>query len=953
VGTVAPVPGIRGRAAEIAVLSESLDRVASGRPAIVLIEGEAGIGKTRLLAEALREARGRGMQVVAGRAEELEQTRPFGLVAGAFGCDRSSPDPRRAAIAGLLATEGGGDRGPITVTSDPGLRFHAVDAFAGLAEQLALSGPLVIGVDDLQWADPSSLLTLGALARRLAYLPMALIGCFRPSPRAAELDQLVRALEAVGTRHLTLRRLSEQAVAELVAETLDAVPGPGLLAGISGAAGNPLFVTELLAALAQEGAIETAGGRAEAAELILPPTLRLTILRRLSFLPDGTLQALRAASILGSSFTVTELSVTMARPVLELSRTLADGIAGQVLEDDGDRLWFRHDLIRDAIYEDLPGSVRRGLHREAGQRLAASGAAALRVAEHLARGASQGDAEAIGWLARAAREAAPTSPDVAADLLDRATGLMHPADPGRDHLLAERASSLMWAGRAAPAEDLCRALLDRHHDPSVDASARICLGHALLVGGRPRDGLRELERAGRSAALTSAEQASALGWASIARKWLGDLDGSAAVAEQARSAAPVAGDHLTTAIAMASLAGVSELRGRLRDALQTIDDAVRLADQSPGRRGHRYPLHGARSFILIELDRFEEARSALDTERRISEQLGLGWHLPSYQMVRIAERFAAGEWDDATAEIEASIELADETRQAFGLVLGRSVLSLISLHRNELSRAEESAAVATRQLAETGIRYRAHWALWARALLLEADGRNADALATLAGCWDWCARHGLKLEFRMLGADLVRLALAGGERARAREVAAAVAELAAENPEVSSLAGAALRCRGLAEDDAEILHAAVAAYASAPRPLERALACEDAGAALVRQGDTDRAHRLLDQAVAIYERLDAARDLARAEAVLRRAGIRRGRRGPRGRPQTGWHSLTPTERTVAQLVAEGLSNPQIGDRLYVSRRTVQTHLAHVFAKLDLTSRAQLATVVTQHQGDQP
>jgi hypothetical protein len=157
VGEAAPLPGIRGRAAEIAILGESLDRVASGRPVIVLIEGEAGIGKTRLLAEVLRDARRRGMQVAAGRAEELEETRPFGLVAGAFGCDRSSPDPRRAAIAELLATEGAGERGPITVTSDPGLRFRAVDACADLAEPLALSGPLVIGVDDPQWANPSSL----------------------------------------------------------------------------------------------------------------------------------------------------------------------------------------------------------------------------------------------------------------------------------------------------------------------------------------------------------------------------------------------------------------------------------------------------------------------------------------------------------------------------------------------------------------------------------------------------------------------------------------------------------------------------------------------------------------------------------------------------------------------------------------------------------------------------
>ncbi len=948
-GTVAPLPSIRGRAAEVAALGEAMDRVASGRPAAVLIEGEPGIGKTRLLDDALEDARGRGMQVAAGRAGELEQTRPFGVVAGAFGCAVSSPDPRRAAIGGLLSVGGGGQRGPITVTSDPGLRFRAVDAFVDLAEELALAGPLVVGVDDLQWADPSSLLTLAALSRRLTDLPVALIGCFRPSSRAAELDRLAAALEAAGGRHLHLHGLSRQAVKELVAEAVAAVPGQLLLAGISGAAGNPLFVTELLGALAQEGAIETSDGRAEVAALALPPSLRLTILRRISFLPGDTLQALRSASILGSSFTLTDLAAVAGRSAIELSVALAEAVGTQVIEDDGSRLRFRHDLIREAIYEDLPGSVCRALHREAGQRLAASGAPILQVAEQFARGAGKGDAEAIGWLTRAAREAAPTSPDAAADLLDRAARLMNPADPGRDRLLAERASGLIWAGRVAPAEDVCRALLDRDHDQEAEGPARICLGHALLAGGRPQAGLQELERAGKSAVLTSAERAGALGWASVARRWLGDLDGSAATAEKARSAAAVAGDHLITAIAMASLAAVSELRGRLQDALQIIDDAVRLADQSPGRQGHRYPLHAGRGFILVELDRLEEARSALDTDRRISEQLGLGWHLPSYQMVRTAERFTAGQWDDAIAEVEASFELADETGQAFGLILGRSVLSMISLHRNDLSRAEEAAAAAMGQLAETGTRYRTQWALWAHALILEAGGKTADAHATLAGCWDQCAQQGLTLEYRMLGADLVRLALACGDRGRARDAAAAVAELADENPEVPSLTGAALRCRGLAEDDAEILHAAAVAYAHAPRPLELALASEDAGTAFARQGKTDQALSLCYQAIEIYERLGAARDLARAEAVLRAAGIRRGRRGARARPQAGWHSLTPTEHTIATLVAEGLSNPQIGGRLYISPRTVQTHLAHMFAKLDIASRAQLAAVVTEHR----
>ena len=158
----------------------------------------------------------------------------------------------------------------------------------------------------------------------------------------------------------------------------------------------------------------------------LPPTLRLTILRRLSFLPDDTLRALRAASVLGSSFPLTELATTTGRSALELSSDLAEAIRARVLEDDGGHLRFRHDLLREAVYEDLPASVRVALHREAGQRLARAGAPAVAVAEHLARGAETGDADAVAWLTRAAREAAPRSPAVAADLLERAIGVADP-----------------------------------------------------------------------------------------------------------------------------------------------------------------------------------------------------------------------------------------------------------------------------------------------------------------------------------------------------------------------------------------------------------------------------------------------------------------------------------------------------------------------------------------------
>ena len=326
---------------------------------------------------------------------------------------------------------------------------------------------------------------------------------------------------------------------------------------------------------------------------------------------------------------------------------------------------------------------------------------------------------------------------------------------------------------------------------------------------------------------------------------------------------------------MGSLALVSELRGDLGDALQIIDDAVRLADESPGRLGHRFPIHAFRGFILVELDRLDEARSTLETGMRISEELGIRLgSLPSYQHVRALERFLTGRWDDAVAEIETDTGPAGVPGESYNLLLRRSVLSLIRLHRNDLPGAQEAAAPG--ELYAAGAGYRADWSAWVQALLLEADGELADALATLSDCWDRCARRGLALEYPVIGADLIRLALAAGDVGRAREVAAAVTDVAFRN-EVPWITGAALHCRGLAENDAGILEGAVSAYARGSRPLELALTCEDAGAAFARRGNVDRARQLLDQAIAIYERLDAARDLARAEALLRQMGVRRGR----------------------------------------------------------------------------
>ena len=943
-------PGFRGRDAQMQVIHDAVDEAASGRLTSVVVDGEAGIGKSRLLSEALHLAQDRRWQVVAGRAEELEQSRPFGVLVDAFACRTSSGEPRRSALGALLAGQTSA-RGITTVTSDPGLQFQVVDGLVDLVEAEALSQPLVIGIDDLQWADSSTLLTVAALVRRLPYVPMVIIVCLRPAPRTAEVGRVIDTLLAAGDRRLLLDELGEQDVAGLVAEIVGADPNPELLTKVWAAGGNPLFVTEFVRALVEEEAIKIVDGRAEVAQMVLPPTLQLTILRRLGFLPRDTVDVLRSASVLGSSFTVNDLSTVTGRSVFDLSSVLDSAFRGNVLTDDGNRVRFRHDLVRDAVYADLPRSMRVGLHREAGHRLADAGAPALRVAEHLVRSAEPGDAGAVAWLARAARETARTAPSIAADLLQRAIELVDPSDADGNALRLERAGFLTWAGQLPDAEAACRSLLEKPLDPAMDTSARTYLGRSLLAQGRMHEALRELELVVASPAAADAQLAESQGWASIAQLSLGEVDRAVTTAERARGAAMRAGDDATASLALTALGGVDELRANFGDALDLIDEGVRLADSTPQWLGHRYPHHLDRGHVLMELDRFAEVRASVETGKRLSEELGMRWQLAAYETVHAAERFLAGEWNEAMDAFEAGRALAEEETGVLGtLVLSHSVTSLIAFHRNDLERAEAavSAALAARAAEDSYARYRGHWAAKAQALLLEADGAVGEAFTALADSWDRCAAAGLAVEFPVLGPDLVRLALLAGDRTRADQVTRAVAAVAEHN-HVSSLIGAALLCQGLRDDDPAALRGAVDAYARSPRPLELGLACEEAGMALGRAGDADAAVGLLDRALKSFHHLDAARDTARVRAALRGLGVHRGRRGPRRRPQVGWDSLTTTERTVADLVAEGLSNPQIGERMFVSRRTVQTHLAHIFQKLQLSSRTELASAVTRQR----
>ncbi|MGH9224880.1 MAG: ATP-binding protein, partial [Acidimicrobiales bacterium] len=436
-----------GRDRELSAGEATLLAAASGAGGVLVIEGEAGIGKTRLVAELVGIAQRQGFRVLSGGADELGVDRPFGPLVEALG-----PVAETAGVQDEAATVPGSDLG-----------FAITHAIVATAEEMAADGAVLLVLEDLHWADPSTVRCVVALGRAAGAVPLVVALTARSFPRSGALDGAIEALVGAGARHLTLAALDADHAADL-AHTA------GLPSGdpVAPAGGNPLLIIEL----ARAG---TVLGTAE-----LPATLRSAVKRRLRSLPAGTVEVLTVASVLGRRFRLDHLAAVTGRRPAQLAPLLSDALAAGVLGDTGGELAFRHDLIRDAIYLDLAEPLRQGLHRDVARVLAARRYPALVVAEHLVAGAGPGDAEAVDWLAGAAGGAASRSPLVAVRLLEHALGLADSPSARADELAAELAPLLVQVGRAA------------------DASAWLPLYHCVLamrrlLGGAWDDALADVE----------------------------------------------------------------------------------------------------------------------------------------------------------------------------------------------------------------------------------------------------------------------------------------------------------------------------------------------------------------------------------------------------------------------------------------------------------------------------
>ncbi len=913
-----------GRDRELDEIDWLLDGPAAGCGRVLVFEGEAGIGKTHLVNAARGRAAERGMSVVGGGADDLERDQP-GRLLFAIGTE-----------LGIDLREGA--RGV------PDAGTATIEALIEAIDERAAREPVVIVAEDLHWADELSLRGLTTLVRHTRSLATGVIATMRPTPRPAFLNTMLSRLDRDASREVRLDGLDAGALGALISSHYGAPPGRRLARWLESTAGNPLFVVELARCLDDDGVLHVADGWADTNVEQLPDGLRETIVRRLSALSSGCNELLRLASLLGGEFTLADLATIASRSVVSVAAELHEAADAGILEGFGDTLSFRHDLIREAVYDSILPAIRHDLHAAAARALALAGSPPARVARHFSLGARAGDADAATWLARAASDAAALEPGAAVDLFEQALEIAPDDWDGRNVTELALLEPLALCGRVDEATARATLLAGRADDPETQFAIRCSLAAVLASGGDLSGASVEC---GRAAGISDAPAAGVRILSCLAagmRLLVGsDPEDAIAIADEALRLGD--DDAHLLCVANQTLALAAGAQARFNDAL----GHARIASHSFNlstmpRMGFLIPDLWEASFSAY-VDQFDDAIRTYERLGRDAEKRGETILLVHTNLGAGVVHFLAGRWDDSVRDLESGLAVADETGAHAQLVATNGLLAIVALGRGDVAAAASHRAAGNAALANGLHLFGVDVLLWANARALEAGGDDAGALQILRELWQhtgWL--RGLS-QYQNFAPDLVRLAAVSGEHALAREVADATAALA-EQSSVASARATALRCRGLADRDSDAFGAAIDVYRSTPRAVDLAACCEEAADLLGEVGRVDEAVALLDEAAGVHQEAGAVSYLARVDAKLRAHGRKRRRSRP-APAEFGWEALSPKEREVAELVAQGLSNPQIGERLYISRRTVESHISHAFQKLGVRNRVELAAFTAQ------
>jgi DNA-binding CsgD family transcriptional regulator/tetratricopeptide (TPR) repeat protein len=536
-------------------------------------------------------------------------------------------------------------------------------------------------------------------------------------------------------------------------------------------------------------------------------------------------------------------------------------------------------------------------------------------------------------------------PPGCSDLLRRELDETPSGDEVWDGLTASLVWALLAAGSYAEAARRASRALPVMTDPVRRAETYSVLARAQASARHNDEAITTIRRALASADLPGEWRARMLVvLAMLERASTGDLDAADATARQALIAAAEAGDTFATAHALAALWFTHGIRRDHAAALDYIDQALRVLGDDPGHADLRSYALEVRIFTLQNLARWPEAELALEQTREFAHRSGSS-DRATWATAAVL-RYWLGQWDDALAELNSDEGDAPGLRYAFlredwPALLVHGVAALIAGRRDQRSTAGQHLRLGLALPIEILTdRENRNFLLAAQAVALEQSGETRQAMQVLAQIMP--RRGGEMTLIHQWLPDVVRLALAAGDRQMAQAAARACQAEAAAETRPARAAAASLRCRGLLGSDPGPLRDAVAHYRSAGPAVELPAALEDLAVVLAERGHSDEARVTLHEAVGLYDGLQAAWDIRRADSRLRPYGIRRGVRSRRGaRATSGWEALTPTEVRVAALVAGGAATPDIARGMFLSRRTVQTHISHILAKLGAKGRVDI------------
>ncbi len=928
------------RSDELARIESALSDARTGRGRFVVVEGPVGMGKTTLLAAARTAAAEGGIRVLRSRGTELERDFAYGVVRQLF--EPPLVEASELERADLLQGTAGVAAGLLGLPGAPpahGLPSSGVDpSFAilhglyWLCANLARLGPLCLVVDDMHWADAPSLRYLAFLLTRLEESDIVLVVATRPREGGTDSELLAAMTSDPIADVIRLAPLSRAAVAQLLEDGLGEAPDPVVVdTCLRVTRGTPFLVRELMTALSEEGVesgVETVGR-----------SVRL----RLDRLPEYAGRLARALAVLEQSDL---LQASRLAGLAELEAAdAADLLATAGILESGRPLRFVHPLVREGIYWELASAERAQGHRRAAQLLAEQAGADALVAQHLLVSEPAGD----GWVAERLLEAArgarqQGAPESEAVFLRRV--LAEPPPPGeRPGLLLDLGMAEAAAGLPGWPEHLQQAV-DAAPSPALAAEAAMVLAAALSRAQRYTEAVEALDRA--SSALDSGHPELALQLeAAAVLPALNDSVTAPSVARRERLRERAANDSAAPPEVLASAAFVSILTNEPAETGADLATRALLAQDSAGPVSHSGPWFSFAmwfshtTFALLLAERYAQLRPLLDASIAQARVTGDGGRLAVGLRDRGWLALRRGDLTAAEGDARTALAAIELPAPPMYRVMNGSLLINVLVDQGKLDDAEQALSPLDH---EAGSGFATAWGLrFARARLRVAQGRVAEGLEDFLGLGVDLTRAIVTcpsyLPWRSEAA-LTQLAL--GDRESAERLAEEELELARAFGTPRAL-GVATRAAGViagGDRGASLLRQAIDAFERGDASLERARALADLGALLRRRNRRTEARELLREALDAAHRAGAKPLAQQAEIELRATGAR-----PRRVVLTGLDSLTASERRIAELASQGLTNREIAQTLFVTTRTVEGHLTSVFRKLQLDSRNELSAAL--------